>query len=158
MNKYILMISAALLFGACTKQGGTGPQGPQGNANVKMATYTGMFSLVSTGVYQAPISIPSIANDATCIVMVYLLPNASQAIALPVTSAYETGDQLYFTYGTGEVDIDYQEGSTAYTPTSMVFNIAVIPTSVINAHPNTNWKNLSEVSQLAGVQISQNRQ
>jgi hypothetical protein len=153
-TKMIITAAVALLFTACTKQGATGPQGPTGNANVQMTSYTANFSKVNS-VYNATVSIPSV-NYATDVVMVYIL-TASSGTALPVSNYYSSGDEFNYTVVSGAVDINYYEGSTNHIEGSDVFNIAVIPVQAIKAHPGTNWNNLNEVLQLPGIKTTQIR-
>jgi hypothetical protein len=151
LNTMMAICIAITLNGCAGKDGApgaTGPQGPTGNANVTSYSYivnTGNWNTVGTSgnawSVTTTLSVPTID-----LVTAYVSPNGTTYLPLPESSYFANGDNLTFDYQTsaGLTFFYYNPASAAPTATIYV-NVFVVPPAIMKQHPNTNWKDYSQV-------------
>ena len=151
MKQLMLSILAAgtLLVAGCTKTGPQGPQGPTGNANVigenSFTVNTWQFSSVGAGTYYATFADNNITADVANygMVEIYKYYNSIGWTNLPdidgvVTTVYN------FVPGSFTISVLTTDGTTPPAPPSTTFRAVIIPSSVRQANPHTDWKNYAE--------------
>jgi len=157
MKQLMLSILAAgtLLIAGCTKTGPQGPQGPTGNANVigenpftvSSWTAVGAVSSNTATSYYATFTDANITSDVAAygLVEIYKLYtiNGSGWTNLPDIDGVTT---TVYNFGTGGFTISVltTDGSLTTYPDSVEFRAVIIPSSVRQANPHTNWKNYAE--------------
>ena len=155
-NLFMLMFVGCIsIFNSCRKDGPVGPQGPAGNANVmgeypftvnagswtfttNIAGNTGNAYVVS---YNDANITSSVANHG--LVVMYIQYADGTWKSLPDIFA---GTSFSFNFSAGGFDIYYTnvDGTTPSSPGTQVFRAVVIPSSIRQIHPNTNWNNYNE--------------
>ncbi len=161
MKKLILAtLAAGMLLGAsCTKQGPVGPQGPTGNANVIGSDHVTVSSWAKTGnTYSATFAYAditqSIANFG--LVEVYKLYTSDNSWTnLPDINS---GISTVFNFAPGTYTIYVESIDPTFVtpfPGTITFRVVVIPSSVRQANPNTNWKNYDEAMRAMSTAKSQ---
>ncbi len=144
----IALIAISVLFiASCSRKGDTGPQGPQGNANVRgSSSFTVSAWELSGNTYHASFTDADITSDIVNYgaVEVYKFYSADNSWTnLPdmngntstVFNFYNSGFTIY---------ISNVDGSLPAFPGSLTFRAVAIASSFKQAHPNTNWKNYNE--------------
>jgi len=155
-----IMAAVAVIFSSCSKgdTGATGPQGPagtNGSSNVSITSVTvspGSWNVSNSSnwYYNTTVSIPT-----TDVCNVYVSTNGSSFVPLPAVSVYYENDELSYNYQTGyNIQFAYYNPSEVALTGTLYYHIADIPPAALNAHPNTNWKNWSEVAALPEVQTA----
>jgi len=151
----IIVMMLALAVTSCTKKGDTGPQGPQGNANVKGGTATVNFTWnASTSYGTADMTDDDITQSIVDngAVLVFMSNGSGGWIALPYTDYSTTGVSIsyYFVYSLNTVRIYYSQSDLAntYLPASKTFKVVAVAPAQKQAHANTDWKNYDEVMTL----------
>ena len=154
MKKLILAtLAVGILFvTSCTKQGPVGPQGPTGatgNANVigsdhitvnAWTYYAPTFTYSATFAYADITS--SVANYG--LVEIYEQYTDGSWTNLPDIN---NGVQTVFNFSTGSFTIYMSKVDGSYMPAPsnpITFRVVVIPSSVRQANPNTNWKDYKQ--------------
>jgi hypothetical protein len=130
------------------KKGDTGPQGPDGNANVYGSYNITLNSgdWVSFGTYYyADITVPNISQAIVDrgVVMVY-----EQAIPVWNALPYTWGNlSISYDFGLNIVHIFYEntDGTQTQIPGTRTFRIVCISALNAKAHSNVDWKNYTEV-------------
>lgn len=154
IGKFTVCLLAITLFAGCTgKQGPQGPagtNGANGTANISSWTFTtGSFGGSSGNWYYVQ-GVSAITDMNTNLVEMYAYSNTyTEWLALPLANLYANGDLLTFGEYTGGVDLHYYGTSN---PGAITFKVVVIPPAVMKKHPNTNWKDYSQVKALVDVQ------
>ncbi len=163
-NKSLLIAIAFLTAGliGCSKDGATGatgptgPTGPTGTAGTNgtngVANIHDTIYTITPGLWQSSgndfvivFNNPYITNFNTDEVDAY--SNGSSTanwIALPAFNIFATGDEESFGYNNGTFTFIYAGASSAPSKTYYV-KVVVIPPSVMNQHPNTNWHDYRQV-------------
>ena len=153
MRKLTLaLLMLTLVLNSCTKKGDTGPQGPQGNANVHGGSATVNFTWdAGNGYGIADMTDDDITQNIVDYgaVAVFRSNGSGGWISLPYTDYTTTGLSFsyYFVYTLNAVRIYYSQadlGNSAM-PTSATFKVVAIAASQKQANPNTNWNNYDEV-------------
>ena len=151
----LMFVGCISIFSGCRKDGPIGPQGPAGNANVmgeypftvnagswtfttNIAGNTGNAYVVS---YNDANITSSVANHG--LVVMYIQYADGTWKSLPDIFA---GTSFSFNFSAGGFDIYYTnvDGTTPSSPGTQVFRAVVIPSSIRQIHPNTNWNNYNE--------------
>ncbi len=160
MKKLILAtLAAGMLLGAsCTKQGPVGPQGPTGNANVIGSNPVPVSAWGKTGnTYFATFSYPditqSIANYGLVEVYKFYTSDNSWTNLPDINAGVST--VFNFSPGTYTIYVENIDGSTTLFPGTITFRVVVIPSSVRQANPNTNWKDYNEAMKAMATAKSQ---
>src|SRR5690554_5241984 len=159
MKKLLFMLSIiAVGFTACEKEGDIGPQGEKGEQGVQgEAGEDGNANVIGTNEFivsgwnssgsswNASVSAPGISQDVvnTGIVQVFR-QYGSEWWALPDVNADKI---IQFGYSVGNISLQYSSvtGATVSNPGAINFRAVIIPSSNIEANPNTDWTNYSEV-------------
>ena len=63
INYFLALILFGIIFASCTKQGPTGPQGAQGNANVTSNSYTITSWTTGNYFYYTNLSVPALTSS-----------------------------------------------------------------------------------------------
>ncbi len=149
MKKLILAtLAAGLLFGAsCTKQGPVGPQGPTGNANVigsNSVTVTAWEKAGNTysATFAYPDITPAIASYGLVEVYKYYASDGSWTNLPDIYNGVST--VFNFSPGYYTIYVENIDGTTTAFPGTATFRVVVIPSSVRQANPNTNWKDYNQ--------------
>lgn len=152
----LLFLLVLFTFNGCRKEG---PQGPPGNANVKSNTITfSSWGWDNTNYYNyadftwGEIT-SSIVNSGA--VMVYVNTSAGY-VQLPrviyPTSTYSESQRFVYNVGTLRIivqDSDLLPPSPALG--TWTIKVLAIESSAIQANPNVNWENYTEVKEQFGL-------
>ena len=152
MKKLIFAtLAAGILLGtSCTKTGPVGPQGPTGatgNANVIGSDHITVSSWTySSGMYSATFAYaditPAVASYG--LVEIYKQYADGSWTNLPDIN---NGVSTVFNFSPGSFTIyvsDVNGTTTPPAPGTITFRVVVIPSSVRQANPNTNWKDYNQ--------------
>ena len=155
MKRKILLITTvvALMIGGCAKDGETGPAGPagpagtNGNANVIGTNSVNISSWTwNAPFYNATISANGITQDIVDrgMIEVFRSYGADGWTNLPDILGINS---TTFTYKVGEVKLWNSNSDFTHPsyPAHATYRFVIISASNRIAHPNTNWKNYSEV-------------
>jgi hypothetical protein len=163
----VAMLAIATAFTSCTKDGATGPagaagadgkngtNGTNGVANISSHIYTvasAAWAPDGTGLYTTIITDTAISNVTSDGVQVFCEIASGNFMALPAPNVLNWGDQVYWDTRSGLVEVLYAFTSAPSGTTN--FKIVVIPPAAIKQHPNTNWRNYSEVQAILATQKS----
>jgi hypothetical protein len=168
MKTLKLSIFAAILaiglYGCVGKDGAPGaqgPQGPQGNALVLSDTFsvhTGNWVVASTSLVASftATAINTAVYNGGAVEAYYGSYTSLSWTALPWTYPLGGGVMQSLTYSYDNtqgffLQLDNSNGTTPTAPGSFVCKLVVIPPAIMKAHPNTNWKNYSEVKQILNL-------
>lgn len=169
-----MVITITALFSSCKKDGAVGPIGPQGTpgtngtngingtngtngvANISSTMITippSSWNTIGAGaVYGIGFIDTAIVNaDADGIEVFYkqtAFPPTYRS--LPSPNLIANGDQLIYFYGQKKIDFYYYFTSAPTIP--VVFKVVVIPPAIRQQHPNTNWKDYSQINALINLQ------
>ncbi len=164
----VMAIGIAATFFACTKgdTGATGPQGPaatngingaNGVANIKDSIYT-IYTynwLTETNGFYVVLDNFHLTSSTTDGVEVFFSEEDVTWQGLPESYAIVPGDNLQYQYDNLWIQLNYYYASK---PTITIYcKVVVIPPSVMAQHPNTNWKNYSEVQAIIKSQKQANQ-
>jgi hypothetical protein len=152
MRKTIILGMFALIvltFGACTKAkdgapGATGPTGANGVANISsqiISVTPGSWSSSGSGFWSYSVYESDITNSDLDAVMVYYYAGSSQYLAMPISGAFVSGDNLTFSFLPNQINLLYINATAPTTTTS--YRVVVIPPALIK--PNVDYKNYSAV-------------
>ena len=144
-----MLVGSLFMLNSCSKTGPQGPQGLQGNANVKGSdpfTVSHWDISSSEFAWYASFTDPDItaAVAARGEVEIFLLYSDATWRNLPDIIG---GTQFYSRFSQGGFEIYYTnvDGSLpTSSPGTYTFRSVVIAPSQKQAHPNTNWKNYNE--------------
>jgi hypothetical protein len=150
-----ILVVGLFTFNSCVKDGPVGPQGPQGNANVQSSAVTvTQWSWNTTYSYSsANITVPALTPDIVDrgAVMVYIYNGSTTWEALPFSSVISAGVTTHyeFVYTDNQVTIIISNSDLSIPNLqTSTFKIVCIAASIMTKHPNTNWKNYSEVQKV----------
>lgn len=170
-----IIFSMAVLFASCAKDGPTGPAGatgatgaagptgptgPTGNANIKDTTVTvtsGAWTVASSYDYTT-ISVPQVTSAllAKGEVLTFFSINSGGAWdILNWTSLNPGGYTLDYVAAVGAVSLYFGPATnpnTFFSQPNLLFRFVFITNSVIKQHPNTNWRDISQIDALMAVQ------
>ena len=143
----VLLAGSLLTFNSCTKSGPQGPKGATGNANV---IGENSFNInpsdwsFSNNVYYVQVS----DNNITTAVADYGLVEVYRYYTngwsnLPDINGI-TSMVYNFAPNIVTISVLNSNGSDPGNPGTVTFRIVVVPSSLRQAHPNTNWKNYNE--------------
>ena len=180
-NLTMLLALCAITFASCQKgdtgpagatgaqgsqgtSGAAGATGPTGNANVIISEITvpkNNWVSDGNGGWDTSFTATGFTNINADAINIYAssdsayfqaLPYSGTAVGAPVVNyaLFNNSILIEYTPQTGVASIPQPSGK-------MYFDIVVVPMAVMKAHPNTNWKNMSEVMQLAEVQAAMKR-
>jgi hypothetical protein len=162
--KILCYVTFVAVLSSCTKDGATGPQGVQGingatgptgangsngTSNISSVIFTitpGQWSTIGAGAeYEYGYPDFAITNADSDLVEVFyqnaIHPNTYRA--LPCTSVLSLNDQFLYEYADNVVDFFYEY--TSAPAVNMVVKVVLIPPAIIKQHPNTNWKDYSQI-------------
>jgi len=161
---FMLLMSTALLFNGCSKDGADGApgaQGPQGApgangvANIISHTYTVSTWNNNSSIWYQDLNFPEItpSNINTASVQVYFGNVADNWEAVPFTVVNSSGNYFMsdITYiGGVEIQWEYNGVGLGSNPNSLYsatsqFKVVVIPPALIQQHPDVNLKDYSAV-------------
>lgn len=156
-----LLLSTILvvMFNGCAKDGETGPQGPQGNANVTSLTLiipsSGWVHLGTSGqpsdMYEVVSSASNITNDIVTKGTVSVFAssdNGAHWTALPFTfHGTNYSESWSFSYGLNQIVIDIQDSDHLTVAPSGTVQFKVVATASSNRikNPNVNWNDYYSV-------------
>ncbi|HTB05810.1 MAG TPA: hypothetical protein VK806_02570 [Bacteroidia bacterium] len=153
----MMAIGIALMLNGCAGKdgapGATGPAGANGVANITSNVYPitpGSWSNPGTGEYAVNISDASITDATNDGVEVFISTNGTLWLGLPATNLLVNGDQMEFAYQTGQVSLIYLNSSAPSNTVSL--KVVTIPPAIMKQHPNTNWKDYSQVQSIINSQ------
>jgi hypothetical protein len=163
-------IVAVALSGCAGKDGADGApgaQGPAGNANVSSIVFTvkstdwatAGASIIAS--YNVSIIDPNTVNNGA-VEAYYFDATTSQWAALPWTYNTVTANvtqTMEYSYwydntvpsGVLQLQLSNSDGTIPAAPSNFSIKVVAIPVPVMKAHPNTNWKNYSEVKQVLNL-------
>ena len=144
-----MLVGSLFMLNSCSKTGPQGPQGLQGNANVKGSDpfNVTIWQYSSADVaYFASFTDPDITASVAARgeVEIFLLYSDGTWRNLPDIIG---GTQFYSRFSQGGFEIYYAnvDGTVPAAPVgTFTFRSVVIAPSQKQAHPNTNWKNYYE--------------
>jgi hypothetical protein len=165
----MMAIGIALMLNGCAGKdgapGATGPQGAQGNANVTTQTWT-VSSWGNNGSnYYASFSDPNLTSaiQSSGTVEVFFTPDGGTTwTALPFTQYMGSGSPNYYWEYKTQVGVVYvlwtyngaglgSDPNAIYGVTSE-FKDVCIAAAIMKQHPNTNWKDYSQVQSIISSQ------
>ena len=155
----------AIMITSC-KKGDTGPQGPEGNANVKSGIYevSNWTRYTSSDVTTrfVDIDVPGVTTDIAnygAVLVYYSGQQITSWTALPYLFPSGTNNISYgflYHYAPGVVEIEYyaSDGSDPGDPGTVEFQIVVIEGGPLKANPKTDLNNYEEVRKTFNLQGS----
>ena len=177
-NLTMLLALCAIIFTSCQKgdagaagpQGAQGPQGaagvtgatgPTGNANVIVSEITvppSNWISDGNGGWDTSLTATGFTNINKEAINIYASTDSAYFSALPYAGTSIGAPVVNYALFNNSILIEYtpQTGvSSIPQPNSKIyFDIVVVPMAVMKSHPNTNWKNATEVMQLPEVRAA----
>lgn len=160
MKKLLILISAVCMMSACTKDGATGPAGPQGatgNANVQAFQYqipVGFWQWNGTNFYYQETN-TFISSNATGIDIYAGIFSTGPWEGMPTANVYANGDQLNYEWNAaGNILTFLYTGSSTAPSQTLYFNVVIIPQAIQVKHPEVNFMDAKQVAKLAEVQAA----
>lgn len=164
-------IAATTLFAGCGgatgPQGATGPEGPQGpsgvtGVNASFTSNNGDWTATSASGYNyllAGYTVNILTQDAinTGVVAVYFEATTGVWSPLPYTYPIGSGVEQTLTYNyavnTLNLQMQNSDNSVPVAPSNpTIYNVVVIPTSVMKRHPGLNIKDYNAVTQVLATE------
>jgi len=150
---FTFSICVILIIG-CAKDGETGPQGPQGNANVVSVTKNVASNdwIMSDPIYYVDLTASNISQDilngGTIQVFMESTTEIGVWLNLPWVQTYSSYFSTFnFNYSLGSVRVSKYDSDNTQTsnPGVRSFKIVAIAGSARHANPNVDWTNYSEI-------------
>jgi hypothetical protein len=180
IKSLVLVFGMAFLYSSCAKDGATGPAGPtgptggggatgaagatgpMGNANVKdtVITLTAASWTASANYDFDVVSVPQITAPflATGEIFVFFSSNSGvQWDPLIYTTLNPGGYTLDYYVNPGNLGLYFGPAAnpnTFFSAATLQFRLVFVTNQGIKQHPNTNWRNYSEVKAIIDQQNS----
>jgi hypothetical protein len=167
----VIAAGAALSLYSCTgpagQPGPMGPQGPQGNANVIMTPYTILSWSANSSVYYANLADNNLnssilSNGSTEVFMSLDAGNSWEALPLtasPDFMGYITSLNQVQVFWASNVNLtppNYPDPNNYFAATLQIKIVDIAPYAM-KQHPNTNWKDWSQVNAILETQKISNQ-
>jgi hypothetical protein len=141
--------------------GASGATGPTGNANVVITEITvpaKNWKSDGNGGWDTVLTATGFTNINQDAINIYYSSDSAYFSALPFSGVTVGAPVINYALFTNTILMEYepQSGVPSITQPSgkEYFDIVVVPLAVMKSHPNTNWKNASEVMALPEVQAA----
>jgi len=172
--KFLTIIAViAVIFNSCSKgdtgtAGPTGATGAQGNANVSGSAYNVTSWGWLSPIYYATFNVSNLTSDIQNqgSVAVYVSIDAGTTWnSIPATYVGSVENAFWsFATQTGIVQVNFEwndmgedgDPNSTYATTIEIKVVCIAPAMIVK-YPNTNWKNLAEVSALPEVKAVLNK-
>jgi hypothetical protein len=154
-----VLLASILFFTACKKSAGpkgdtgaAGAQGPAGNNNITVQTFTTATSDWTTyswpyNYVEAVLTVPAITSTVVSSgdVHVYML-DATGTMWMGMPYSY-ISNQYNYKYKAGQVilDLTLSNNTAPMNPGTQQFKVVVIPPALIKKYPNVNWNDYNSL-------------